>query len=627
MSKAGRNDPCPCGSGKKYKQCCLEQELSQAANTRREIQSEAQWIASSFTTAFNYHQQGRQKEAQEIYQAILQKQPNHAKAMHYLGVIAYQNKQYDIAGKLINRSIELEPNVAEYYCNYGLLLIDQERYEQVVESQRKALQLMPNYAEPYLNLSVALFKLGRYAESAQNARKTLELDPNNVKAYDNLGTALRFLYDFSGSIKSHERAIELNPNYVIAYSSIAATYLEVKNLTAMSAYCRQAIALDPNHAHAYLYLGLACQEQGKLEQAEPFMLHAATLAPDDYLIHWNISLLMLAMGKLEIGWRNYEARWELEQLLPVRMLHFPYPWWQGQLMPDKTILIWYEQGIGDQIMFASMYEDVIARFKQCIIVTPQKLMTLLARSFPKAHIVCKDDKQQLDALQDVIDVQSAVGSLTRWLRPTVTHFPRKNHYLIPDADRTAYWKQRLAELGEGLKIGLCWRSSNVAGGRQLYCTNIEQWRPILSLPGVHFVNLQYDECAAEIAQVGQLFGTKVHVFPEVDLFDDLDETAALTKALDLIIAIPTASAILGAALGAPTWMLSSGFTWQKLGTAENCWYATARHFQRSWDQPWEAFLAELAVELQTKISLTDTQGSLLPLVGEASVVRCPPEDG
>lgn len=577
-------------------------KLNNRAGLQRVGQSDAQWVAASIKRAFHYHQLGLFNEAQEIYQTILQKQPDHAEAIHYLGVSSYQQKKFECAEELIRRSIAREPAVAKYYCNYGLLLLEQGRYKEVIETQNKAIQLLPHYAEPYLNLSTALFKLGRYVESAHNARLAIKFHPANVKAYDNLGSALRFLYDYSASISSYERAIQLDPTYVAAYTNLAATYLEIKNLEAVSVYCMKAIELDAGHVYGYLYLGLACREQGDLEQAESFISHAANLASQDYLIQWNLSLNMLAMGKLESGWKNYESRWHLEDILPVRMQHFPYPWWQGEAMLDKTILIWGEQGIGDQIMFASMLEDVMSYFKQCVIACPQKLMTLLARSFPAAQIVCQDDTQGMAELSKVIDVQSAIGSLARWLRPTVSSFTKKNHYLKPDPDRVIYWKNRLAALGPGPKIGICWRSGNTAGSRQYYCSRIEQWASLFAVPGVHFINLQYDECAAELEKAHQMFGVTVHAFPEVDLFDDLDESAALTKALDLVIGIPTTSVILAAAMGMPSFMLFSGFNWQKFGTSDNCWYSSAQQMQRRWDQSWDVFLDEITHELALKIA-------------------------
>ncbi len=596
MKKPGRNDPCSCGSRKKFKHCCMQQDFS---NNAVIDPNQAKWITQSMETAITHHQQGRQKEAQEIYQAILQMQPNHAHALHFLGVIAYQQKQYPMAEELMGRSIAINPAMPMYFCNFGMLLKDQGKYAEAAESHRKALALQPDYAEAFLNLGVALFHLEQLDEAADSLKQAIRFQPASAKAHDNLGTVLRSQANYSAAIEHYQRALVLDPAYVGALANLAATYVEVKNFAMASSYCLKALELDSNNSDAYLYLGIACQEQGDLDDAERFFLHAATLAPQSYNTQWNLSITRLALGKLELGWQGYEFRW-LRETGPVRQQHFPYPWWQGQAMLDKTILVWGEQGIGDEIMFANMLEDLIPRFKQCIIACNKKLLPLFKRSFPAAKIVAATDVEQLAELTEAIDVQSAAGSLARWLRPTLTSFPQKPGYLKPDLARVAYWKTRLAELGSERMVGICWRSSNLAGNRSLYCTQLEQWQPIFSIAGIRFINLQYDECSAELTQVQQQMGVDIHSFPEVDLLNDLDEAAALTKALDLVISAPTSAAILAAAIGVPTWMMIAGFEWQKLGTPNMCWYPTAQVFARKWDQEWGATINEIATQLVTR---------------------------
>ncbi len=554
----------------------------------------------TINTALDFHQRGQLDDARRAYESILSVDPGNAQALHFSGVLAYQNKQYDDAERLISQSIQIDASQPHYYCNYGMVLRDHGKYAQAVDALNKAIALKPDYDEAYLNLSAAYFNLDKFAESAQAARKTIELNPTSVKAYDNLGTALRSLNDFPGSVQSYRRAIELDPGYVAAYSNLAATYFELKDLDAIIILCNQAIRLDPNHAYAYLYLGIAYQHQNDFAQAEKLMRHAEMLAPDNFMIKWNLGLVKLAMGDLPGGWAGYESRWYLETS-PFAVQPFDYPWWQGESMPDKTLLVWWEQGVADQIMFASMFEDLIARFKLCIIAVPKKLLPLFARSFPAAQFIGNDDAGKLAALGSSVDVQSAIGSLARWLRPDIASFPKKHHYLVADPARVAYWKQRLDALGPEPKVGICWRSGNMTGGRIFYCSRIEQWGPILSLPGAQFVNLQYDECSEELSRTPQLFGTSVHAFAEVDLFDDLDETAALTTALDLVVAVPTNAAILAAALGTPAWMLFSGYSWQSFGTDENRWYATARSFGRAWSQPWEDFMPTVAQQLKQEL--------------------------
>jgi len=545
-----------------------------------------------FDAAIALHNQGLHDQARALYQAILHSNPDHAPALHYLGVMAYQHKQFADAVVLMKRSIELDPATAKYYSNLSNVYDALGDDDLSLACLYQALQLKPDFADACLNLSAILMKQGRTAEARQYAARAVELIPENAKAQDNLGVILLKQLDLQGAIHCHERAIQLDAGYAPAHTNLAAAYMKIKKFSAASASCMRAITLDGNNANSYLYLGMACQGLGNLDQAESFMLHAFRLAPDDDLIQWNLSLLQLGTGKLEEGWKNYEARWQLEQVLPVKMLHFPYPWWDGQAMPDKTIFVWWEQGIGDQITFASMFEDLIARFKQCIIACPPKLLALYARSFPQAQVISNTDEEQFGLIKDSIDVQSPVGTLARWLRPTVDSFPRKNQFLIPDPERVQYWKARLAELGPGPKVGVAWRSGNLDGDRQFYFARLGQWQPIFSVPGVQLVNLQYGECAAELAEVQQSMGITIHAYGEVDLFDDLDEAAALTGALDLVVAGPTSVPILAAALGVPAWCFPSGFTWQQFGTDENCFYGAMHYIGRPWDQPWDEVLTQ-----------------------------------
>jgi len=157
-------------------------------------------------------------------------------------------------------------------------------------------------------------------------------------------------------------------------------------------------------------------------------------------------------------------------------------------------------------------------------------------------------------------------------------------------------------LGPGLKVGICWRSSNMRGNRALDCTELRQWGAILRVPGVRFVNLQYDECEAELKAAEQAFGIAIARFPEVDMFNDLDETAALMRGLDLVIGAPTSVTVLSEALGAPTWRMIYGPDWQRFGQAKHPWYPSMRSFERKWDESWESVLQTIADELRVVAS-------------------------
>ena len=118
------------------------------------------------------------------------------------------------------------------------------------------------------------------------------------------------------------------------------------------------------------------------------------------------------------------------------------------------------------------------------------------------------------------------------------------------------------------------------------------------MPGVHFVNLQYDECGNELEQARAEFGVTLHHFSEVDMLDDLDETAGLMKALDLVISAQTAVSAQAGALGVPCWQIGGGADWTALGAEHNPWYPAMKCFRRRWGQPWSGVIERIAGELR-----------------------------
>jgi hypothetical protein len=310
-------------------------------------------------------------------------------------------------------------------------------------------------------------------------------------------------------------------------------------------------------------------------------------------------LALLTQGKLDEGWQCYRHRYCDGGATGKR--EFPQPHWGGEDLRDKTILIWESQGIGDEMLFANMFPNLIARSHRCVIECAPKLVPLFGRSFPASLVVPRTDPPH-PATQENIDFQIPAADAAQWLRPRLESFPRHDGYLTADPERVAHWQSRLATLGAGLKVGFCWRSSVASGRRHLHYTSLDQWGPIFAVPGVHFVNLQYDDCAAELAAAHQRFGIPLHAFAEVDLFNDLGEAAALTKAMDLVITAPTAAGRLAAAQGVPTWEMGCGTTWVSLGTDHVPWLPSLRLFMRQWNQPWEGIIAALAEQLQARVA-------------------------
>ena len=318
----------------------------------------------------------------------------------------------------------------------------------------------------------------------------------------------------------------------------------------------------------------------------------------------NLGFSQLSCGQLSEGWKNHEFRVALDRKRFAR-----HPSWAGESLTGKAILIWGEQGIGDEIIFASLYAEVIAQAARCVIECAPKLVPLFTRSFPAATVVAKTEPPHPATLND-LDCQCAAGSLAQWLRPNLASFPLTNTFLTPDPARVAHWRMQLTELGPGPKIGFCWRSSLATGERTLHYTTLDQWGPIFSTQGLHFINLQYDECRSELNQAKAQFSMPLHAFTEIDMYNNLDETAALIQALDLVISAPTAVSTIAAALGVDTWVMSYGTTWEAHGTDHTPWFPTLKYFNRTWNHTWDETIELLADQLKLRTRLLSTENSL-----------------
>jgi hypothetical protein len=186
--------------------------------------------------------------------------------------------------------------------------------------------------------------------------------------------------------------------------------------------------------------------------------------------------------------------------------------------------------------------------------------------------------------------------MARHLRPAMHDHVPVDRILRADPARDEYWRRRLGGHGAESTVGFSWRSHDLSGERFLACSALPEWRELLCVPGVRFVCLQYDVCEAELASLG---AHRILRFPEIDMFDDLDETAALMSALDLVVSAPTTVSVLSAALGVPTWQLSQGADWQRLGRETHPWFGRLVRFTSAWGEPRERFLAQIAARLHS----------------------------
>jgi len=420
--------------------------------------------------------------------------------------------------------------------------------------ERAAPQLGKN-AAAQLAMARLYHQLGREAEAQDHAQRAIGINPGLADAHQVLGLSLLESQDYVGAAEAFERCVGLAPGTLGAHMNLGDAYLHCGRFAEAMERLRWVIANEPNN----------------------------------HIARWNYAHLQLADRDFERGWDNYEYRWHaLEGGYATAYL----PPWRGEPLAGKSLLVLGEQGLGDQIMFASCYREVIERARECAIVCEPRLAALFRRSFPEARVFASDAVDQ--RVVRTADYEVQAGSLPGVFRRSESAFPRHSGYLRADATRIAAWRQRLEELGGGVKVGLSWRGGSAKTRTRLRTIPIAQLAPLLGVEGCTFVSLQYGPCDDEIRDAVETLGVAIHHFPEV--IPDYDETAALVSALDIVVTVCTSIVHLSGALDRQVWVLVPSVPeWRYCFRDETLpWYPSARLFRQAPGESWERTIAQIA---------------------------------
>lgn len=335
--KIGRNDPCPCGSGKKYKQCC--QRLQATLPARRGPDPVAIAASQALQVGIEHHQAGRLPQAEALYRQILETAPEHADALHYSGLIAFQSGASQTAIELIGRALAINPEDAFAHCNMGnaLLelkrpddalicfdhalrlkpdfteacynrggaLLDLERYDEAVDCNDRVIQLKPDLAAAHINKGKALLELERYEEALVCNQRALQLRPGDALTHNNLGKVLQAMERFDEAITSYRNALSCCPGDAEAHNHLGSVFHCKGEFDAAIDSYRTALAWKPDFAEAYNNLGLALQHQGKLADAMSCYRSALSHKPDYVKAHCNLGSIFQAQGELDAAIDSY----------------------------------------------------------------------------------------------------------------------------------------------------------------------------------------------------------------------------------------------------------------------------------------------------------------------------------
>lgn len=596
--------------------------------------SPAQSLEQKFAKATGFFDKGKFDKARKILAGIQKSQPGIPEVLHMLALVAFQTRRFEEAVKYLEQAVESAPGNADLFGLLGSALKQAGRTEDAVTAFDQAIKLDPNRADLQFNLGNAHRDLGRTDDALAAFQRAVDLDPGFADAHNNLGRVLSDLGKHEDAIDAFQRAAAANPGDAWIYTNLGNTYRDMGRAEDAIEAHRRAVDLDgaaeyrgnlaaalveigdaedgarefrralddnPDDAGLHLGLGNALLALGQIEATKDAYSQALDMEPDNPMAHYLLGRALLLDGDLGPGWEEFAWRWQVDSLR-MRAPGLPQAPWQGEDVSGKTVMVWGEQGVGDEVLFSGMIPDLLDRGATVVLECDPRLIPLYERSFKGVRCIAKTDPPSADAQSSDIDFQVPSGNLGRWLRPGDDAFPGRERYLTPDKDRAQDIRERYRDGSDDLLVGLAWNSKNVKIGRHKSLP-LAALAALTEVPGVRFVDLQYGDTEADRTAFTDATGTEMIHDDGIDQMADIDAFAAQIAALDLVISVSNTTVHMAGAMGVPAWVMLNAVPlscWRiKSGTSP--WYPSVRLFRQTQDQAgdWGEVIAQVQSELET----------------------------
>lgn len=585
-------------------------------------------IDARYNRAVALDQAGRLPQALAGYDHVVAAQPQSAAAwFNRANVLARLCRLADAVGSY-DRALALAPRNSDALLNRGNALAGLHRHEAALASFDQVLALQPAHVDALSNRATTLKALGRMSESLASSERALAIQPNHVNALVARGNVLLSIEKWTDALACYDKALAVTPHdveiianrglsliglkrpeeaLVEAERSLArdsggaaahyahgnALHALVRDAEAVVAF-EKALAIQPDYPDVYSTYGAALQGLERHEEAIPNFAKAIALRPDFADPKWGGSLSYLSCGLFAEGWELYEHRWA-PHLRSAPPRDYTQPLWDGRRMPG-VLLVWGEQGPGDVVMYSSLVSALEPYAEKVILEVEARLVKLFERSFPGFEII----PAAPELYTGRIDAHLPIGSVPKYLVKTWDDFPKRERgFLVPDAARVRGLRQRLAADGRPA-IGLTWISNNPKVGK-FKSAQLEEFEPLLRLPGYRFVDLQYGDTAEERDTVERELGVRIEHLDDIDNRNDLDGLAALVAACDAVLTVSSTTAHIAGGVGAPTWVMlpyGRGRFWYWFAQKPTSpWYPSVQVRRQEPGQSWAKLVGELTPEI------------------------------
>ena len=517
--------------------------------------------------------------------------------------------QIDKAISILSKILFFEPKNKLAIEMIYLNLIKIKRFKKAEEYIDKLLKLNDIKYEILRDKAFLRYLEKDIKESEIFINKALTLNPNEVFGLNIFGLLKMLNKKIIEAIKIFEKAISIDKNYTDSYNNIGKCYIDLENLNVAYLYFKKAYRINQKIDLPIINIANILSLKDKNKLAIKFLLKAKNLNPENVIIDENIAMckcrlkdfkwvqkyynstkntnyqnydfilgysyLLLSKYKFDEGFKLFDARLLTSKFPEKNIYHkniLDKLIKDDEINPNSKILIIKEQGVGDEILFSSMYNDLINQCKNITIECDERLMQIFKRTYQKdiffKYGYFSSAKKSIKKFDKVI----YAGSLTKYFRKNKSDFINKP-FIKSDVNVDNNISEKLIKFNKTIKIGLSWKSVvNIYGG--LKSLNLRNFEKIFNKDRT-IINLQYGDVNKEINDLNN-YGYKIYNFNEIDLFNDFDSVISILKNIDVFVTVSNSTAHFAGALGVPTILIcpkkSSTYYYWDYENGKTPWY-------------------------------------------------------
>ena len=507
-------------------------------------------------TAVNYFNAGKNKEAEMECYKLLKKNEDNFDAIHLLALIKYKQEKTSESISLFKKALLLDPKSTQVHFNLAKAFREKKEYEKAIYHYKIVCEKSAENLQAWKELGISFSRGGYYEQAIKVFKKVIFLEEKNPDLLCELGLAQTLL----GKLEDAKLTLE------------------------------KSLKINATHSPSWINLAVVNEHMGKTNVALSIYEKILSYNKTEHNVSLRQALALLSLCNFDQGWKKYKVRYLWPQ---TKTLHkkIDIPFWNGESIPGK-LLVWTEQGLGDEIIFGTIINDLIKDFKDVKIACSERMQPIFKKAFPKNQVIPREINGIASKHLRDINYQASLTEVASIYRPNIESFKSDGIYLKSNEKKTEELKAKYRKGRKIPLIGISWRSSNTLAQNQKSMPLIN-WENIINLSSAEFISLQYGNTDAEKKYFYEKTGIELisdsEIIPEKNFQGFINQV----HAMDLVISVSNTTVHVAGALGVPTWAIiakGTGRPWYWFNEHEEClWYKSVKIYNQrnsgDWTEP------------------------------------------